>query len=257
MKIWPNSPVHMPKYEGILPFPAGTGASSPIAINNVTSTNPTNNLKLMEQNIMVSPQHVDMDEFITTISKDSSPIQVSQWLTYHRLNAYLNTFAQFSGSDILRMSKEDLIQVCGLADGIRMFNTLHSKRITPRLTIYVSLDGSNYNAIYLISNTVKELTQKLFKLPGFFEMISNNSSSVESSNGYPGWGMISKYSGSGSNIYNDTSKLFIFTTGPSGIHVMITDEVLNNAIKDESLFTLEAQNGKILMKNIIKSDNTI
>lgn len=33
-------------------------------------------------------------------------------------------FVNFS---IRRMSKEDLIQICGLADGIRMFNILHIK----------------------------------------------------------------------------------------------------------------------------------
>ena len=61
----------------------------------------------------------------------------------------------------------------------------HFRAITPRLTIYMSFDGNSYHAIYLISNTIKELTQKVFKLPGFFEMCANG---VESNNGYPGWG---------------------------------------------------------------------
>lgn len=69
MKLWPNSPVHIPKYDGMLPFAASAASpatsSSPIAINSVTSTNsPT--LKLMDTTNMVSPQHVpaDIDECV-------------------------------------------------------------------------------------------------------------------------------------------------------------------------------------------------
>lgn len=247
--LMPNSPVHMPKYDGIIPF---ANNNSPIAINSVTSTN-NNSFKLMEQN-MVSPLQSDAEECSTTISKDSTPNQVSQWLTFHRLTAYVATFTHFSGSDILRMSKEDLIQICGLADGIRMFNTLHAKAITPRLTIYISLDGSSYHAVYLITNTTKELTQKIFKLPGFYELCSSNSGiSGADSNVYSGWGMQSQYSGSGSNLY-DASKIPVYINGPSGIHVMVTDEVLNN-VKEDSLFTLEIQNGKILLKTNYKNEN--
>ncbi|CAD7077968.1 unnamed protein product [Hermetia illucens] len=250
--LMPNSPVHMPKYDGVLPF--SNTNSSPIAINSVTSTN-TNNFKLMDQN-MVSPQQPDIEEFSTTITKDSSPCQVSQWLTFYRLTAYVSTFTHFSGSDILRMSKEDLIQICGLADGIRMFNTLHAKAITPRLTIYVSIDGSSYHAIYLTSNTTRELAKKLIKLPGFYELCSSSNVNMNGNvdgNVYSGWGMHSKYSGSGSNLF-DASKLNIYTNGPSGILVMVTDEVLNN-VKDDSLFAIEVQNGKVLMKTNYKNES--
>lgn len=260
MKIWPNSPVHIPKYDGILPYTGGSPVtnSSPIAINSVTSTNsPT--LKLMDAN-MVSPQQSatpDMDDYIINILPESTPSQVAQWLSHHRLTTYLSTFAHFSGSDIMRMSKEDLIQICGLADGIRMFNILRAKAIAPRLTLYVSMDGSSYNAIYLISNTAKELMQKLCKMPGFYEMIANSTSNGAVENGaiYSSWSMHSKYSGSGSNIFNDSSKNFIFFAGPSGVHVNVTDEVLNNEIKDGSLYALEVQSGKVVMKLINKNDN--
>lgn len=45
----------------------------------------------------------------------------------------------------------------------------------------------------------------------------------------------------------------MYINGPAGIHVYVTDEVLNN-IKDESLFTLEVQNNKILMKIVYKNE---
>ncbi|XP_073812085.1 transcription factor CP2 like gemini isoform X2 [Musca autumnalis] len=270
MKMWPNSPVHIPKYDGMLPY-AGTSPNAnagPIAINSVSSTN-SPSLKIMDTNMVAAPTAMatDIDEYNSiTIMPESTPVQVTQWLTYHRLTAYLSTFAQFSGADIMRMSKEDLIQICGLADGIRMFNILRAKAITPRLTLYVSLDGSNYNAIYLISNTAKELLQKLFKLPGFYECVAKSSSAstmngssggggMDNTSPYHSWGMHSKYSGSGSSIYNDVNnKSLIYISGPSGIHVAITDEVLTNEIKDGSLYGLEVQNGKVVMKLVNKNE---
>ncbi|KMY92696.1 upstream-binding protein 1 isoform X3 [Drosophila simulans] len=269
MKLWPNSPVHIPKYDGMLPFAPSAASpatsSSPIAINSVTSTNsPT--LKLMDATNMVSPQHVpaDMDDYSQNIMPESTPSQVTQWLTNHRLTAYLSTFAQFSGADIMRMSKEDLIQICGLADGIRMFNILRAKTIAPRLTLYASVDGCSYNAIYLLSNTAKELQQKLFKMPGFYEFMAKASAQENGAGGaataaaaalFNNWGMHSKYSGSGSNIFNDANKSCVYISGPSGILVTITDEVLNNGIKDRSLYALEVQAGKVILKLINKQDN--
>ncbi|KRF80151.1 probable basic-leucine zipper transcription factor F isoform X2 [Drosophila virilis] len=270
MKLWPNSPVHIPKYDGMLPFTSSASpaaSSSPIAINSVTSTNsPT--LKLMDATNMVSPQHVpaDMDDY--NIMPESTPAQVTQWLTNHRLTAYVTTFAHFSGADIMRMSKEDLIQICGLADGIRMFNILRAKTIAPRLTLYASMDGCSYNAIYLLSNTAKELQQKIYKLPGFYEFMAKGGSAGALENGsgvaaaaaaaavlYNNWGMHSKYSGSGSNIFNEANKSCVYISGPSGIHVCVSDEVLNNEVKDGSLYALDVQGGKVIMKLINKQDN--
>lgn len=48
-------------------------------------------------------------------------------------------------------------------------------------------------------------------------------------------------------------KTFLYISGPSGIHVAVTDEVLNNEIHDGSLFTLEIQISKIIMKSINKN----
>ncbi|KAH8299788.1 hypothetical protein KR044_005947 [Drosophila immigrans] len=272
MKLWPNSPVHIPKYDGMLPFTSSASpatSSSPIAINSVTSTNsPT--LKLMDATNMVSPQHVpaDMDDYQQNIMPESTPAQVTQWLTHHRLTAYLTTFAHFSGADIMRMSKEDLIQICGLADGIRMYNILRAKTIAPRLTLYASMDGCSYNAIYLLANTAKELQQKLYKLPGFYEFMAKGGSAGALENGgggvaaaaaaaalYNNWGMHSKYSGSGSNIFNEVNKSCVYISGPSGVHVSVTDEVLNNEIKDGSLYALDVQAGKVVLKLINKQDN--
>lgn len=115
----------------------------------------------------------------------------------------------------------------------------------------------------------------MFKLPGFTEQLTNSPTNVEN-NGFAGWSkwppsldwsfwrllpysllffhidLQSKYSGSGSNLY-DASKLNIYIYGPAGIHVYVTDEVLGN-IKDESLFALEIVNNKIVMKIVYKNE---
>lgn len=132
-----NSPNHIPKYDGII-FNSTTNGANPIAINSVSSSN--TNMKIMDQNILSPsavqhPSTIENEDFPNTngflgtakVNKDSTPAQLVQWLSANRLNQYANTFSSFSGSDLLRMSKEDLIQICGLADGIRMFNTLHTK----------------------------------------------------------------------------------------------------------------------------------
>lgn len=125
---------------------AGGSITNPIGINSVSSTN--SNVKIVDQNILspATPQNcqqaiIDSDDynnscgaFIGTpinISKDTTPMILGQWLNMHRLGQYVSTFAQFSGTDLYRMSKEDLAQICGLADGIRLYNTLHSKWVRP------------------------------------------------------------------------------------------------------------------------------
>lgn len=64
----------------------------------------------------------------------------------------------------------------------------------------------------------------------------------------------SKYNNGTSNNVDPASLLQLHVNGPSGIHVLVTDEVLNN-IKDDSLFALEFQGlGKVLMKAVYKNE---
>uniref|UniRef100_A0A672HKX5 Transcription factor CP2-like 1 n=1 Tax=Salarias fasciatus TaxID=181472 RepID=A0A672HKX5_SALFA len=81
-----------------------------------------------------------------------------------------------AGADLLRMSREDLIQICGPADGIRLFNTMKGRYIQPRLTIYVCQQqtrdqlplkagaGDIYQAVYLEELTLLDLSEKIAKM---------------------------------------------------------------------------------------------
>ncbi|XP_037832024.1 transcription factor CP2-like protein 1 [Kryptolebias marmoratus] len=101
----------------------------------------------------------------------SSPQDTQQWLHRHRFAPFSRLFSSFSGADLLRMSREDLIQICGPADGIRLFNTMKRKSVQPRLTIYVCQQqsrsqtnvkpGDVYHALYLEERTLMDLSEKI------------------------------------------------------------------------------------------------
>uniref|UniRef100_A0A8C3ALY6 Transcription factor CP2-like 1 n=1 Tax=Cyclopterus lumpus TaxID=8103 RepID=A0A8C3ALY6_CYCLU len=106
----------------------------------------------------------------------SSPQDTQQWLHRYRFSPFSRLFYSFSGADLLRMSREDLIQICGPADGIRLFNTVKGRCIQPRLTIYVCQQqtshqpankpcgGDIYQALYLEELTLLDLSEKISML---------------------------------------------------------------------------------------------
>ncbi|XP_047541501.1 transcription factor CP2-like protein 1 isoform X1 [Vanessa atalanta] len=96
------------------------------------------------------------------LSKEASSAETASWLARNRFAAHVATFANFSGADLLRLSRDDIIQICGLADGIRLFNALHAKRIEPRLTLYVCAGGGGvHSALYLHAARAHDLLHKL------------------------------------------------------------------------------------------------
>ncbi|KAG7189119.1 hypothetical protein KM043_008692 [Ampulex compressa] len=140
------------------------------------------------------------------LAPNANAAQTSAWLRASRFNTFESTFASFSASDILRLSRDDLIQICGLADGIRLFNALHSKTPTPKLTLYFSLEGNGslWRVTYLDSLTSNALTSKLL---GALSLSRDRLHSV-------------------------------LLLGPQGIHVLVTDDLVAN-MKDESMYFVE------------------
>ncbi|XP_073973904.1 transcription factor CP2 like gemini isoform X2 [Rhodnius prolixus] len=90
-----------------------------------------------------------------------SPQQTSLWLQANRYSSHLNTLSSYSGTDLLRLSKDNLTQLCGLPDGIRLYNALHSRSAV--LTLYVCIDIRDqvYQAVYLSTCTSSELIHKM------------------------------------------------------------------------------------------------
>jgi len=50
---------------------------------------------------------------------------------------------------MLTLTKDDLVQICGIADGVRMNNALQLKKPRAKLTIYVSINAESGN--YLLA----------------------------------------------------------------------------------------------------------
>uniref|UniRef100_A0A8C7XZN0 Upstream-binding protein 1 n=1 Tax=Oryzias sinensis TaxID=183150 RepID=A0A8C7XZN0_9TELE len=111
--------------------------------------------------------------------------ETQKWLLKNRFDSYTRLFSHFSGSDLLKLTRDDLVQICGPADGIRLFNALKSRSVRPRLTVYVcrespqqspllerhcsSENGDDgvsprlhvYHALYLEELTAAELIRKM------------------------------------------------------------------------------------------------
>ncbi|XP_042522391.1 upstream-binding protein 1 isoform X2 [Dipodomys spectabilis] len=167
------------------------------------------------------------------IQPSATTQEAQQWLVKNRFSSYTRLFSNFSGADLLKLSKEDLVQICGAADGIRLYNSLKSRSVRPRLTIYVCREQPSspalpgqlraagngesgggtpfvYHAIYLEEMVASEVARKLasvFNIP--FNKITQ-----------------------------------VYRQGPTGIHILVSDQMVQN-FQDESCFlfsTVKAEN---------------
>ncbi|XP_033950158.1 upstream-binding protein 1 isoform X6 [Pseudochaenichthys georgianus] len=176
------------------------------------------------------PTHLP-NAHVVKISDKLNPtasIQDAQkWLLKNRFNSYTRLFSHFSGSDLLKLTRDDLVQICGPADGIRLFNALKSRSVRPRLTVYVCQESPQespllerhatnengdhsissslhvYHALYLEELTAAELIRKMAcvcSLP---------------------LGTINQ----------------VYRQGPTGIHILLSDQMVYN-LPDESCFLI-------------------
>ncbi|XP_033105766.1 upstream-binding protein 1-like [Anneissia japonica] len=139
------------------------------------------------------------------LSSHATQVQTQEWLKKNRFSSYCKLFQNYSGADLLRLSKDELIQILGTADGIRLNNALQDRHMRPRLTIYVCQESESvYHAVYLERPCLEELKLKLSDL----------------------------YSIAPENI----SK--VIRQGPTGIHVLVSDEMVQNFL-EESYYALQ------------------
>ncbi|XP_029282339.1 transcription factor CP2 isoform X2 [Cottoperca gobio] len=154
----------------------------------------------------------------------ATPQDAQQWLLRNRFSPFCRLFTNFSGADLLKLTREDVIQICGPADGIRLYNALKGRVVRPRLTIYVCQESQQareqqpkpengdaaantffvYHAIYLEELTSSELTEKIAQLFNISPRLINQ----------------------------------IFKQGPTGIHVLVSDEMIQN-FQDEVCLVLD------------------
>ncbi|XP_078544457.1 upstream-binding protein 1 isoform X2 [Lissotriton helveticus] len=199
-----------------------------------TSSSQNSSRSVPESNTPSPTHHTDVNLKSTDemLHVSATTQDTQKWLLENRFSSYARMFSYFSGADLLKLSREDLIEICGPADGIRLFNALKSRSVRPRLTVYVCQDHAQsvkqehlqngdcreksngvacvYQAIYLEEMTASEITQKIaaaFKIP--------------------------------QHHINQVYRL-----GPSGIHIVLSNQMVQN-FEEESSFlisTVKAEN---------------
>ncbi|XP_072226318.1 upstream-binding protein 1 isoform X1 [Leuresthes tenuis] len=161
------------------------------------------------------------------LSPTASIQDTQKWLLKNRFSSYARVFSHFSGSDLLKLTRDDLVQICGAADGIRLFNALKSRSVRPRLTVYVCQESAQespllerhcssengehsiapslhvYHALYLEDLTAAELIRKMACVCGI------------------PLGKINQ----------------VYRQGPTGIHILLSDQMVYN-LPDESCFLI-------------------
>uniref|UniRef100_A0A8C4QXE3 Upstream binding protein 1 n=1 Tax=Eptatretus burgeri TaxID=7764 RepID=A0A8C4QXE3_EPTBU len=234
---------YQPSYEATIlteasPWPE-LPFSSPVTPANLQSSQPQNSsYTVTDSSDCSSPNHQSEGALNPGghLLSSASIQEAQQWLQSNRFAAFSRLFANYAGADMLKLSRDDIIQICGAADGIRLFNALNSRTVRPRLTIYIcqelqeakkspspepstqpsteestekcsenghslSPHRSVYHAIFLEELTVAELMEKIAVL---------------------------------FNIYPEQ----IYRQGPTGIHILVSDQMVQN-FKDEVCFSLE------------------
>ncbi|XP_018413600.1 PREDICTED: transcription factor CP2-like protein 1 [Nanorana parkeri] len=161
----------------------------------------------------------------------SASIQdVQQWLQHNRFPQYCRLLSSFSGADLLKMSKEDFVQVCGPADGIRLFNAVRGRNVRPRLTIYVCHETEQNRTVLQHKRELNNTSNMTIYHAIFLEELTS-------------FELIEKIA----NLYSISPQQInqIYKQGPTGIHVVVSTEMVQN-FQDESCFvisTLKAESG--------------
>uniref|UniRef100_A0A673WM88 Transcription factor CP2 n=1 Tax=Salmo trutta TaxID=8032 RepID=A0A673WM88_SALTR len=135
------------------------------------------------------------NSFPVNLLPAATPQDAQQWLHRNRFSPFCRLFTNFSGADLLKLTREDVIQICG---PVYFLTTL-----LPYCTIHTAI-WKLYHAIYLEDLTAVELTEKIAQL---FNISPRQISQI-------------------------------FKQGPTGIHVLVSDEMIQN-FQDEVCFVLD------------------
>ncbi len=167
---------------------------------------------------------------------------LQEWLINNRFSHLTQIFNNYASNDLLRLSKEDMINLCGAPDGIRCYNIAHNIQIKPKLTIFVTFQPQTYySAVFLADWKSQFLIDKIFSLYTIYikSLIedSNDDNNISSENGE----QLSLNDKNHVSVYNCLLGLnqdFDLFLKIKGILVKTTDEVLNN-LQDQSKFLIE------------------
>ena len=234
--------------------------SSNISINcyNNVAASIANNGVLSAQQQSTIFNSINQHYVNTSLPYDCSNKYLQDWLAYNRFTHLTPLFNNYASNDLLRLSKEDMINLCGGPDGIRCYNMAHNIQIKPKLTIFVTFQTqSYYSAIFLTDWKSRFLVDKIYALYAAYvnslgksEEEDKESETKNKGNDNLERGQMANVCKNNNNsdseyhsaIYsrlisckNSSWELFLKI---KGILVKTTDEVLNN-LQDQSRFLIE------------------
>jgi hypothetical protein len=166
---------------------------SDIELNNQNKNQVDNELSLITNTIQnghnhhSQNQHLDRTTSLSTSSylktqsfslqPDCNNKYVQEWIFMNRFSHLLHLFSNYTSNDVLRLSKDDLIKLCGAPDGIRLFNLAHNIQIKSKLTIFVTFQNclTYFSAIFMADWKCKSLIKRLTLLySSFVRNLSGN-----------------------------------------------------------------------------------
>ncbi|KAJ3608991.1 hypothetical protein NHX12_023519 [Muraenolepis orangiensis] len=191
---WPDT-----VYVSTTQDPSPSFTSSPLSTYNASSADPVSNVNAEQQ-----------------LSPTASIQDAQKWLLKNRFNSYSRLFSHFSGSDLLKLSRDDLVQICGAADGIRLFNALKSRSVRPRLTVYVCQESPSESPLLERRGNSEngEPSSPSSSLYVYHALYLEDLTAAE---------LISKMA-SVCNLPLGTINQ-VYRQGPTGIHILLSDQV--------------------------------
>ena len=113
---------------------------------------------------LATPGPADTKTWKVVLPHTASVETTAGWLAYNRFGQHVKTFSNYEARDLLRLSKEELIQLIGLVDGIRLYNDIHLKPLAPRLILYLAEKGETvFQPLLLQEVTVLDLLETIYQ----------------------------------------------------------------------------------------------
>jgi len=164
----------------------------------------TDSLSLSNGSLMsTGPPPGDSKTWKIILPHNATSETTSGWLAYNRYGQFVKTFSSYDARDMLRLSKDELVQMIGMVDGVRLYNDLHLKPVSPRLSLFLAAAGDSlFTPVMLQDVTVTELIKNV------------------------------------AEIIEAPSSLFtkILMEGPNKISIKLTDEFLRHQPPDSAFF---------------------
>ncbi|XP_034946700.1 transcription factor CP2-like protein 1 isoform X2 [Chelonus insularis] len=167
--------------------------------------------RLQSPQAVLPDQTSNLDVNITgglfELPENANPIQTSAWLRANGFQSLEATFRDYSASDFRHLTRNDLIEICGLVKGIQLYNRIKSRPLAPLRTLYFAVENNDspvWKIVYLHNLTSEALTTEL----------------------------LSKF-----NLPQDRLHS-IWVQGPRSIRILICNEIVEN-MKEENLYLIE------------------